>query len=164
MIQKWFLALAVACCALSTPLVASAQSLTVDVCEGGDLHRSNPVHSSNTLSITQGGTYPVDSTDYRFGCPRDASTARLGSAFVTTTQPPGSSTVIDHVQFHFTAGPSIGDIIAQGNAVALAGNGGCPTPVDLPIINGTGAFSGMAGVAHITGVNPTVCQVTFAPQ
>ena len=164
MIRKWFLAVAVACCGWSIPLAASAQSLTVDVCEGGDLHRSNPVQSSNTLSITQGGTYPVDANDYRFGCPRDTPATLLGSAVVRTTQPPGSSTIVDHVQFHFTAGPSIGDIIAEGNAVVFAGNGGCPTPVDLQIINGTGAFAGMAGVAHITGVNPTVCQVTFAPQ
>lgn len=164
MTRLWFLTMTVLCTSLSIPLAASAQSLTVDVCAGGDLHRSNPVHSSNTLSITAGGTYPVDSSDYRFGCPRDAPATLLGSAIVTTTAPSGSTRVVDHVQFHFTAGPSIGDIIAEGNAVVLAGNGGCPTPVDLTIINGTGAFAGMTGVAHVTGVNPTVCQVTFAPQ
>jgi hypothetical protein len=163
-IPKCFLVVAVAGCALMNPLMARAQSLTVDVCEGGDLHRSSPAHSTNTLSMTRGGTYPIDSSDYRAGCPRDTTATLLGSALVSTTQAPSGATVNDHVQFHFTAGPSIGDIIAQGNAVVLAGNGGCPVPADLTIINGTGAFAGMTGVAHVAGVNPTVCQVTFAPQ
>ena len=164
MTGRWFFAVSLACCAMSTPFTAIAQSLIVDVCEGGDLHRDSPAHSSNTLSVTQGGTYPVDPTDYRFGCPRDTPATLLGSADVTTTQPPGSAIRVDHVLFHITAGPSVGDITVQGSGDALAGNGGCSTPTDLPILNGSGAFARMTGVAHVTGVNPTVSQVTFAPQ
>jgi hypothetical protein len=163
-VRKWFFTVAVACCALSIPFSAIAQSLTVDVCEGGDLHRSNPAHLTNTLSVTRGGTYPVDPTDYRFGCHRDTPETLLGSAAVTTAKSPGSGTVVDHVHFHLTAEPNIGDIVVEGNGVVLAGNGGCPTPTDLTILYGSGAFAGMKGVAHVTGVNPTVCQVTFAPQ
>jgi hypothetical protein len=167
--RKWLFTVAIACCALSTPFPAIAQSLTVDVCEGGDLHRSvgsaGSAHFDNTLSVTQGGTYPTDPNDFRPGCPRDTPATLLGSADVTAAhQSPGSGTIVDHLHFHFIAGPNIGDIIVEGDGAVLAANGGCPTPTDLAILDGSGAFAGMkGGIAHVTGVNPTVRQVTFGP-
>lgn len=164
MSTRLFTIVAILCWALSTPFPAIAQSITVDVCAGADLHwRSGSAHSENTVSITQGGTYPIDPSDFRFGCPRDTPAALLGSADVTVTQSPGAGPV-EHMNFHFTAGPNIGDIIVEGTGAVLVGNGGCPTPTDLAILSGTGAFSGIKGVAHFTGINPTVCQVAFAPQ